>query len=283
MKILLTGCNGQVGWELKRSLIRLGEVLAFDRASLDLANPDETVSRVREVKPDLIVNAAAYTAVDAAEQEAALAMAINGTAPGILAEEAQRHGSLLVHYSTDYVFDGSKRSPYTEDDEPNPANVYGRTKLAGEDAVRASGCRHLILRTAWVYSDRGRNFLLTMLRLAREKPQLRVVNDQTGAPTWARDIAEATGSLLQHPSSPSGTFHLTAAGQTTWCGFAEAIVEKRGLGVPVVPISSAEYPTPAARPAYSVLDNAKLMALTGISMRAWDVALGDCLGNMSGT
>jgi dTDP-4-dehydrorhamnose reductase len=281
VKILLTGCNGQVGWELKRSLIRLGEVLAFDRASLDLANPDETVSRVREVKPDLIVNAAAYTAVDAAEQEAALAMAINGTAPGILAEEAQRHGSLLVHYSTDYVFDGSKRSPYTEDDEPNPANVYGRTKLAGEDAVRASGCRHLILRTAWVYSDRGRNFLLTMLRLAREKPQLRVVNDQTGAPTWARDIAEATVSLLQHPSSPSGTFHLTAAGQTTWCGFAEAIVEKRGLGVPVVPISSAEYPTPAARPAYSVLDNAKLMALTGIAMRAWDVALGDCLSGIS--
>jgi len=183
VKIFLTGCNGQVGWELNRSLSALGEVLAFDRHGLDLENPDELVSRVREARPDLIVNAAAYTAVDAAEKGPERAMAVNGTAPGILAEEAGRLGALLVHYSTGYVFDGSKRSPYTEDDAPNPANVYGKTKLAGEEAIRSSGCRHLVLRTAWVYSDRGRNFLVTMLRLARDKPELRVVNDQTGAPT----------------------------------------------------------------------------------------------------
>ena len=283
MKILLTGCNGQVGWELNRSLTALGQVVAFDRHSLDLAKHDELVSRVREVKPDLIVNAAAYTAVDAAEKEPERAMAINGTAPGILAEEAARLGSFLVHYSTDYVFDGGKRSPYTEGDVPNPANVYGRTKLAGEEAIKASGCRHLVLRTAWVYSERGRNFLLTMLRLAGEKPELRVINDQTGAPTWAREIAEATGKMLARSSLPEGLFHLTASGQTTWYGFAKAIVAMRSLRVPVLPIRSAEYPTPAARPAYSVLDNSKLKALTGINMRDWDVALADCLGGISGS
>ena len=184
-------------------------------------------------------------------------------------------------YSTDYVFDGSKRNPYTEDDVPNPENVYGKTKLAGEEAIRASGCRHLVLRTAWVYSDRGRNFLLTVLRLAREKPELRVVNDQTGAPTWARDIAGATSEMLALPSVPEGVYHLTASGQTTWHGFAEAIVALCGLEIPVLPIRSAEYPTPAARPAYSVLDNAKLVAWTGIAMRDWSVALAECLETMS--
>ena len=277
MKILLTGRKGQVGSELERSLASLGEIVAVDQKDVDLGDPDQIVSRLRDVKPELIVNAAAYTNVDQAEKDPGVAMAINGTAPGILAEEAERLGSFLVHYSTDYVFDGAKRSPYTEQDAPNPINVYGRTKLAGEDAIRASGCRHLILRTAWVYSDRGRNFLLTMLRLANEKPELRIVDDQTGAPTWARDLANATSEILNHPSSPSGTFHLTASGETTWFGFARAIVDMHGLEIPVLPISSVEYPMPAVRPAYSVLDNSKLTAETGVLMRDWEVALQDCL------
>jgi dTDP-4-dehydrorhamnose reductase len=277
VKILLTGRNGQVGRELERSLAALGELVAFDRRDLDLADPDQLVSRVRELGPQLIVNAAAYTAVDSAEGEVQQAMAINATAPGILAEEASRLGACLVHYSTDYVFDGNKRSPYTEEDTPNPANVYGRSKLAGEEAIQASGCRHLILRTAWVYSSHGQNFLLTMLRLAGEKPELRVVDDQIGAPTWARDIANATASMLGLATMPEGLFHLTAAGQTSWCGFARAIFRIRGLQVPVLPIASSDFPTPAARPAFSVLDNSKLTARTGISMRDWERALADCL------
>lgn len=180
-------------------------------------------------------------------------------------------------HSTDYVFDGSKRRPYSEDDAPKPANVYGKTKLAGEEAIRASGCRYLILRTPWVYSDHRRHFLLTMLRLVREKPELRIVNDQTGAPTWARDIASATGEILALPSIPEGLFHLTASGHTTWYGFAKAIVALRGLDIPVVPLRSAEYPTPAVRPAYSVLNNAKLEAQTGVALRHWEMALQDCM------
>jgi dTDP-4-dehydrorhamnose reductase len=277
VKILLTGCNGQVGWELERSLAGLGQLFAFDRESLNFTEPDQIVARLREVKPDVIVNAAAYTAVDAAEKEPELAMAINGTAPGILAEEARRLGSLLVHYSTDYVFDGTKRSPYTEQDVPNPVNVYGRTKLAGEEAIRGSGCQHLILRTAWVYSGRGRNFLLTMLRLANEKPELRVVADQTGAPTWARDLAAATRRILNHPSAPRGTFHVTASGETTWFGFVKAIDEIHGLQVPVSPIKSEDYPVAAARPGYSVLETSKLTMQLGISMRPWKAGLADCL------
>ena len=277
MKILLTGRNGQLGWELERAVMSLGEVVAYDHQSLDLTKPDLIVSRAREVRPDLIVNAAAYTNVDSAEKEPEMAMAINGTAPGVLAEEAKRLGSLLVHYSTDYVFDGTKRSPYTEQDVPNPVNVYGRTKLAGEEAIQASGCQHLILRTAWVYSGRGRNFLLTMLRLANEKPELRVVADQTGAPTWARELAVATRRILNHSSAPRGTLHVTASGETTWFEFAKSIIEISGLQVPVLPIKSEDYPMPAARPGYSVLEISKLTTQLGISMRHWKSGLADCL------
>ncbi len=277
MRILLTGRNGQVGWELEQSLAGLGQVAAFDIEGMDLAAPDQIVARVREIKPDVIVNAAAYTAVDAAEKEPELAMAINGMAPGVLAEEAKRLGSLLVHYSTDYVFDGRKRGPYTEEDVPNPVNVYGRTKLAGEEAIQVSGCRHLILRTAWVYSGRGRNFLLTIVRLAKEKAELRIVDDQTGAPTWARELAAATRRILNHSSDPNGTFHVTACGETTWFGFAEAIVEIGGLQVLVLPIESKEYPVATARPENSVLDTSKLTSQLGISMRHWKAGLANCL------
>lgn len=277
MRFLLTGRNGQVGWELERALASLGEVIACDRQALDLAKPEQIVARVRETRPDVIVNAAAYTAVDLAEQEPGQAMAINGTAPGILAEEARRLGSLLVHYSTDYVFNGKKDSPYTEEDLPDPISVYGKTKLTGERAIRESGCRHLILRTAWVYSDRGKNFLLTILRLAKEKPELRVVDDQHGAPTWARDIAAASVKILQHQTQPDGIFHLTAAGDTTWCRFAKAIISASGLQTPVVPIASSEYPVAAARPANSLLSNAKLRDTFGFSLGEWSAGLNQCL------
>ena len=198
MKILLTGRNGQVGWELERALAPLGEVVATDRSTLDLADPDAIRRVVREVKPEIIVNAAAYTAVDKAESEPELAMRINGFAPGVLAEEAKRLGALLVHYSTDYVFDGEKATPYVEEDEPNPINVYGRTKLAGERAIQASGCRHLILRTSWVYGARGKNFLLAILRKARDAQELRVVADQVGAPTSVELVARSTLAALRH-------------------------------------------------------------------------------------
>jgi dTDP-4-dehydrorhamnose reductase len=200
VKILLTGPTGQVGWELAPQLSRLGEVIAPDRQALDLADADAIGALVRELRPDVIVNAAAYTAVDRAESEPDLALAINGTAPGVLADEAKRLGALLVHYSTDYVFDGAKVEPYTEDDTPNPLSVYGRSKLDGERAIQASGCRHLILRTSWVYATRGRNFLLTMLRLGAERPELRVVGDQRGAPTWARDIAGRDRAAARQPA-----------------------------------------------------------------------------------
>jgi dTDP-4-dehydrorhamnose reductase len=282
MRILLTGRNGQVGWELERAFASFGDVVAFDRQNLDLANPDQIVSRVRDTRPDVILNAAAYTAVDQAEQEPELAMAINGSAPGILADQAKRLGALLVHYSTDYVFDGKKASPYTEDDTPNPINIYGKSKLAGERAVRESGCRHLIFRTAWVYSDRGRNFLLSILRLAKEKPELRVVDDQHGAPTWARDIARASLKILEDASQPEGTYHLTAAGDTTWCGFATNIVARRGFLARVVPIKSSEYPMPAARPANSLLSGARLHRVFGFSLREWRMGLDECLATFAG-
>ena len=201
-KILLTGKNGQVGWELERSLQPLGQVIAFDRSGLDLASPDSIRAVIREVKPELIVNPAAYTAVDKAESEPDLAMAVNGVAPGIIAEEAKRLGAALIHYSTDYVFDGTKAEPYTEDDVPKPINVYGKTKLAGEQAVQAIGVPHLIFRTSWVYGMRGKNFLLTILRMAKEKDELRIVDDQFGAPTWSRMIAETTAQVLAQFYSP---------------------------------------------------------------------------------
>jgi dTDP-4-dehydrorhamnose reductase len=281
VRILLTGKNGQVGWELERTLGPLGEVIAFDHSGLDLAKPGEIVARVREVKPDVIVNPAAYTAVDKAESEPELAMAINGTAPGILAEEAKKLGALLVHYSTDYVFDGTKEEPYVETDAPNPLSAYGRSKLAGEQALAASGVDHLIFRTSWVYANRGKNFLLTILRLAREKPELRVVADQFGAPTWARDIATATTLVLARRAAradiPSGVYHLTAAGRTSWHGFAQKIVELSGLATPVLPITTADYPTPAKRPTNSGLDNARLARTFGTVHPSWERSVALCV------
>ncbi|HEY6242106.1 MAG TPA: dTDP-4-dehydrorhamnose reductase [Burkholderiales bacterium] len=279
MKILLTGRNGQLGWELERSLPPLGQVVAFDRASLDLTDPDQTIARVRDVKPEIIVNAAAYTAVDRAESEPELAMQVNGTAPGILAEETKRLGALLIHYSTDYVFDGTKPAPYLETDTPNPVNAYGRSKLEGERAIQANGCRYLVLRTSWVYGMRGTNFLLTILRLARERPELRVVNDQIGAPTWSRDIATATAQLTKEAEAgkTGGLFHLTAGGATSWHGFAREILKARGIDTPLRPISTAEYPTPAKRPANSLLSCATILARWKLELPEWQQSLARCL------
>ncbi|HVS27095.1 MAG TPA: dTDP-4-dehydrorhamnose reductase [Burkholderiales bacterium] len=276
-RILLTGKNGQVGWELQRMLGALGEVIALGREEMNLANSDAIRARIREITPDIIVNAAAYTAVDKAESEPDLAMAINGTAPGIMAEEARRLGALLVHYSTDYVFDGAKTTPYTEEDTPNPLNVYGKTKLAGERAIQASGAPYLILRTSWVYSARGKNFLLTILRLAAERPELKVVGDQQGAPTWARDIAETTARVLDETKERSGLFHLSASGTTSWFSFATEILRISGQAIPVRSIPSSEYPSPAARPANSVLDNTKFMTSFGLELPAWQSSLKQCL------
>lgn len=270
----MTGRNGQVGWELARALAPLGELIALDRSELDLAKPDQIDTVLERIQPEIIVNAAAYTAVDKAESEPELAQTVNARAPGILAAHARQTGALLVHYSTDYVFDGGKVAPYVEDDAPNPLSVYGKTKLEGERAIQASGCRHLILRTAWVYAARGRNFLLTILRLARERPELRVVNDQFGAPTSAAAIAAATATLLASTagsgSAPSGMFHLTAAGRTSWYDFANLIVAKAGAPAATVqPIPTSDYPTLARRPANSCLDNARIVQVFGIQMAAW--------------
>jgi len=291
VRILLTGKNGQVGWELQRTLSTLGEVIALGQADMDLANPDTIRKICRDVKPNLIVNPAAYTAVDKAETEPTLALAINGTAPGILAQEAQRLGAALIHYSTDYVFDGSKNTPYTEQDMPNPQNIYGSSKLAGERAIQAVDVPYLILRTAWVYGARGKNFLLTMQRLGREKPLLKVVDDQIGAPTWSRLLAEATAQIVAQSLSRdqetvtsyirqhSGVYHMSCAGQTSWHGFASAILAganastHANVSAQLQPIPSSEYPTPAARPAYSVLSNEQLARTFGITLPDWRVAL----------
>lgn len=297
--ILTTGRNGQVGWELERCLTGLGHIIATDRTTLDVADPDSIRRTIRDLRPDVIVNPAAYTAVDKAESEPDIAMRVNGIGPGILAEEAKRLGALLVHYSTDYVFDGTKPTPYTESDDPNPINAYGKTKLAGERAIRAAGGRHLILRTSWVYGARGKNFLLTMLRLAQERDELRIVDDQLGAPTWSRTIAQITAHILARviPHSESrngreraqgwnadisGIYHLTAAGATTWCRFAEMIfqlgAEKKLCRVPTVrPIITEEYSLPAPRPKNSRLDTRALCSQFGLLLPAWDAALAQCL------
>lgn len=280
MKILLLGRNGQVGWELEQTLAPLGELTALGRAQLDLADVPRLVASVRALQPEAIVNAAAYTAVDRAETEREAAFAVNATAPRVLAEEARRSGALLVHFSTDYVFDGAKASAYVEEDPANPINVYGASKLAGERAIAASGCRHLVLRTSWVYGPRGANFMLTMLRLARERPQLRVVDDQVGAPTSSTAIARATATVLERTlRSPglAGFYHLAAAGETTWCGFARAILARAGFETPVVPIRTEEYPTPARRPRNSRLDCSRLRQAFGVALEPWQEALDEAM------
>lgn len=295
MKILLTGRSGQVGYELERSLQGLGEIVAVDRARMDLANLDQVREVIRSVRPELIVNPAAYTAVDLAESEPELAIRVNAEAPAVMAEEAKKLGSALIHYSTDYVFDGAKTSAYVEDDVPNPQNVYGRSKLAGEQAIVASGVPHIVLRTSWVYGMRGRNFLRTVQRLAQERDELRIVADQFGAPTWCRTIADTTAHIvmrLQSVSSSagnaniaeevwrsySGTYHLTAQGRTSWHGFTQVIVDHLSTTKkPVItPITTSDYPLPARRPQNSVLSSDKLMR-TFCGLPDWQMALQLCL------
>jgi dTDP-4-dehydrorhamnose reductase len=305
--ILLIGSNGQVGRELSELLPRVGEVTALDRQGLDINQPGEIRRAIRACRPGWIVNAAAYTAVDKAESEESLARAINADAPSVMAEEAKKIGACLIHYSTDYVFDGTKASPYEEHDPARPQNVYGRTKLEGERAVRESGAAHLIFRTAWVYSTRGRNFRLTILRLATQREELKIVRDQIGAPTLSGEIARATTSILAKiaggergaASLPdvSGIYHMTAGGETSWNDFAVAILERAKAappdlpwlasatgGLPIIarrvtPISTSEYPTPARRPAYSVLSNVKLNRAFSVQLPDWRKQLDSIFAN----
>jgi len=302
--ILLIGKNGQVGGELSHLLPSLGEVVAPDRGQVDLSKPSDVSQIIREIHPQIIVNAAAYTAVDQAQTDEAMALAINAEAPGLMAREAKEIGAALVHYSTDYVFDGSKKTPYEETDPTNPINVYGKTKLAGEEAIRGAGIPHVIFRTAWVYATRGRNFLLTILRLASEREELKIVSDQIGAPTCASDIAAATSKVLagllkengdrSSFSKISGTYHMTAGGLTTWFDFANAILEKavqapQGAswfsavtkGRPlttrrVIPITTEEFRAAAPRPAYSVLSNSRLAQTFGLELSDWRAQLSRC-------
>ncbi len=288
-KILVTGKNGQVGWELQRTLAPLGQVIAVDMEDLDLTDAKALRAAIQAIRPDIIVNPAAYTAVDKAETEPDIAHAVNATAPAVMAEEAKKLGALMVHYSTDYIFDGSKVGAYLEDDQPNPLGVYGKTKLAGEQAVRASGCNHLIFRTSWVYGARGKNFLLTMLRLAKERSELRVVDDQIGAPTWSRTLAEIPAQILAQLYAPSasegliehvsGTYQLTSSGSVSWCGFTAEILRLAALEATpkLTPITTAEYPTPTARPANSVMSNARLNQTFGLAAGEWEDNLQLCM------
>jgi len=284
-RILITGKTGQVGYELERSLQGLGEIIALDRSQMDLADLDQVRDVIRRIKPTLIVNPAAYTAVDKAESEPELALRINGEAPGLMAEEAKKLGAAMIHYSTDYVFDGTKPAPYTESDTPNPLGVYGQSKLAGEQAIAAAGGEYLILRTSWVYSSHGKNFLLTMQRLLQEKPQMRIVADQIGAPTWAGTIANSTRVLIEQwqagKAGDWGVYHLTAQGETSWFGFAQAIGEQlRAEGkacAELEAIPSSAYPTPAQRPLNSRLDCSRLQQQWHVSQPHWQDALRKCL------
>ncbi|HZD33095.1 MAG TPA: dTDP-4-dehydrorhamnose reductase [Candidatus Angelobacter sp.] len=297
LRILITGATGQVGWQLQRTLAPLGEVIACTRSELDLSQPEAAVKVVRDLAPDIVANAGAYTAVDKAESDSELANTVNAVSPARIAAEVARIGGLLLHFSTDYVFDGEKPGPYVESDVTGPLSVYGRTKLAGEQGIAASECAHVILRTSWVYDVRGKNFLRTVLRLARERQELTMVADQRGAPTWARAIAEATAQItarcIQIGSAKnwgeSGVFHLTAAGETTWAGFAEQILEEYTalaewpadtgewgsplIATRVVPITTAQFPTPARRPRNSVLSNAKLQERFGLRLPDWRLQL----------
>ena len=289
-KILITGTSGQVGWELRRTLATQGELICPTSAELDLSQPETVAAYIARVQPDVVVNPAAYTAVDKAESEPERAAAINTHSVAELAKACAARNALLLHYSTDYVFDGSKPEAYEVSDATNPVSAYGRSKRDGELAIAASGARHVIVRTSWVYGGRGKNFLLTMLRLARERDELRVVGDQFGAPTWARHIAEGTAQLLRGlptgSTPPASLVHLTNAGRTSWHGFASAIVERGAqLGlckqVPVHAITTADYPTPAARPAQSSLSLAALEDAYGIFMPDWQAALDCCLQDLA--
>ena len=285
LNILVSGKTGQVAVELQKHLAGLGNLIVLGRDVLDLSQPEQIRAQVRAHKPDLIIIAAAHTAVDQAESEPELAFAINASAPGVFAEEAAALGIPLIHYSTDYVFDGSKPAPYTEDDATNPLGVYGKSKLAGELAIAASGAQHLILRTSWVYSTHGKNFLLTMQRLLQERPELRVVADQIGAPTWAGTIARSTRALIERwqagDAGAWGTYHLTASGETSWFGFTQAIaahLSAQGKTCATLePIPASAYPTPAARPQNSRLDCSKLAREWGVTQPDWDAALSECV------
>ena len=292
-----------MGWELCRTLSSLGQVTAIDRPDVELSSPDSIRAAIRAEHPDVIINAAAYTAVDRAEDEPELAMQINATAPALMAEEAKRLSALFVTYSTDYVFDGSKTAPYNEDDRQNPLSVYGKTKLAGDIAVRDAGSSYLIFRTSWVYGSRGKNFLLTMKRLATERKEIKVVNDQVGAPTWSRSIAEATAQIIAQRMEPevrgnrstaetfaevSGLYNLTCAGETSWCGFATKIADHlRAWGersvARMLPITTEEYPVRARRPMNSILNNAKLKRTFGFQLPTWDVALSLVMDELRGS
>jgi dTDP-4-dehydrorhamnose reductase len=285
-RVLVFGRVGQLGWELRHKLACLGQVISIDYPDVDFTQPESIRQAVRKVEPTAIVNAAAYTAVDKAEGDFEKAAAINGAAPGVIAEEAKRQGCILVHYSTDYVFDGAKQDPYVESDGPNPVNAYGRSKLAGDLAIQAAGGDYLIFRTSWVYGARGSNFLLTMLRLAKERTELRIVDDQIGAPTSSECIAQATAMVLSQLLAPAGgglkgragIYNFTCSGAVSWFGFAQALLRAEnaatGLALPnLIPIKTAEFPTPAKRPANSRLCCRRLEETFGIALPSWQEAL----------
>jgi dTDP-4-dehydrorhamnose reductase len=296
MRILLFGRTGQVGWELNRSLLSLGEVVTLSRSEADFSHPLSLRNMVRESSADIIVNAVAYTAVDKAENEEPLAHLINADAPAVLAEEAKRSNALLVHYSTDYIFDGMKPEPYVEEDKPNPINAYGRTKLAGERNIQGIGCRHLILRTSWVYSSRGQNFVKTILRLAQQLGELRIVDDQIGAPTSARFIADVTSGILTRiqclesssASEAVGIYHLTPSNYTSWHGFAQTILDaakspllKANYLPTLIPISTEQYPLPAPRPRNSRLNCDELFTRFGMPRPTWEIGVKLCLDDLA--
>jgi dTDP-4-dehydrorhamnose reductase len=303
LKIMIVGRNGQVAWELRESLASLGPVSCVGRPEFDLTDTEGLRKGVRALRPDVLVNAAAYTAVDQAESEPTAAMKANAEAPAVLAEEAKELGALFVSYSSDYVFDGEKKSPYTESDVPTPINVYGATKLAGDRAVEAVGGAYLIFRTSWVYGSRGKNFLNTIMKLAAEREELKIVDDQIGAPTWSREIARATAEVIKHlatetstPGSGSvsevlgarrGIYNMTADGSVSWCGFATAIVEElskqrtRQSGLArVMPIAASQYPKPARRPQNSRLSNEKLRQTFGVALPSWRESVAGVMGEM---
>jgi dTDP-4-dehydrorhamnose reductase len=294
MKILITGANGQVGKELQHRLSSFGEIVAIDREELDLIDEFGVRSFVRDTRPNLVINAAAYTAVDRAESEPELAHLLNAVAPRILAEETKKVHGVFITYSTDYVFDGDAAEPFTEESQPNPLNCYGRTKLAGDQAVALVGGAYFILRTSWVYGSHGQNFLLTMLRLAAEREELKIVNDQVGAPTSAKSIADVTAQIVRGTSGPSlegqlsqlqtksGLYNVSSAGRTSWFGFAQAIFREAAIdhAPRLIPINSRDYPTPASRPKWSVLSGAKLQKAFGITMPQWESSLAQVLDSM---